>query len=244
MDSVTIQTTQNVSIDYPLAGAGLRIGSFFIDLTIFIVVYWIVALLLLKFADSLDDFSIIMFGALFSFLAYNFLMELFNRGQTLGKRIVGLRVIRLDGRDPTPADFLTRALFLLPDVIISWGITAVLLIVSGRNNQRLGDMVAGTVVIRTTVFNPFTLQEIMGITRREDYEPQFPGVQRFTNDDMLIVKNTLERLQRYGNPAHRQAVRQLAVRIAEELDIDPATVPLAPLKFLEVVLLDYIVLTR
>jgi hypothetical protein len=61
---------------------------------------------------------------------------------------------------------------------------------------------------------------------------------------MLIVKNTLERLQRYGNPAHRQAVRQLAVRIAEELDIDPATVPLAPLKFLEVVLLDYIVLTR
>jgi uncharacterized RDD family membrane protein YckC len=161
MDSVTIQTTQNVSIDYPLAGAGLRIGSFFIDLTIFIVVYWIVALLLLKFADSLDDFSIIMFGALFSFLAYNFLMELFNRGQTLGKRIVGLRVIRLDGRDPTPADFLTRALFLLPDVIISWGITAVLLIVSGRNNQRLGDMVAGTVVIRTTVFNQGALVSLL-----------------------------------------------------------------------------------
>lgn len=244
MDFVTIQTTQNVSIDYPLAGAMQRVGSFFIDLAIFVVAYWILALLLLTVSDSFDDFAIIVFGGLFSFLTYIFLMELFNRGQTLGKRIIGLRVIRLDGRDPTPADFLTRAIFLLPDVIISWGITAVLLIVSGRNNQRLGDMVAGTVVIRTTVFNPFTLQEIMGIAKREDYEPQFPGVQRFTNSDMLIVKNTLERQQRYGNAAHRQAVRQLAVRIAEELNIDPATVPLAPSKFLEVVLLDYIVMTR
>lgn len=244
MESVTIQTTQNVSIDYPLAGAGARIGSFFIDATIYTVGYWLLSLVLVNFIDSLDDFTSLMFGYLFLFLAYYFFLELFNRGQTLGKRIIGLRVIRLDGRDPTPADFLTRSVFLLPDVIVSSGIPALLLIVSGRYNQRLGDIVAGTVVIQTSIASTFTLEEIMGITNREDYDPEFPGVQRFTNADMMIVKHALQRLRRYGNTAHRQAVRQLAVKIADQLELDKKEVRYTPEKFLEVVLMDFIVLTR
>jgi len=187
MESVTIQTTQNVRIDYELAKAGSRIGAFFIDAVAFFVAYWIISLVLVNFMDSLDDFAILALGTLFGFLGYYFLLELFNRGQTIGKRVVGLRVIRLDGRDPTPADFLTRAVFLLPDVLISSGIPAVLLISSGRHNQRLGDMVAGTVVIQTAISSTFTLEEIMSITSREDHEPEFPGVQSFTNKDMMVV---------------------------------------------------------
>ncbi len=244
MESVTIQTTQNVSIDYQLASAGTRVGSFLIDATIFLIGYAILALLLANFIDSLDDFAILSFGIVFLFLAYYFFLELFNRGQTLGKRILGLRVIRLDGRDPTPADFLTRAIFLLPDVLLSTGIPAVLLIASGRHNQRLGDMVAGTAVIQSAISTTFTLDEIMGITNREDHDPEFPGVQRFTNADMMIVKHSLQRFRKYGNTAHRQAVRQLAVKIADELELDKAEVKYTPEKFLERVLLDFIVLTR
>lgn len=244
MESVTIQTTQNVSIDYPLAGAGARVGSFFIDATIYTIAYWLLSLVLVNFIDSMDGFASLTFGYLFLFLAYFFFLELFNRGQTLGKRIVGLRVIRLDGRDPTPADFLTRAIFLLPDVLLSSGIPALLLIISGRLNQRLGDIVAGTVVIQTSIVNTFTLEEIMGITNREDYDPEFPGVQRFTNADMMIVKHALQRLRRYGGTAHRQAVRQLAVKIADLLELDKKEVKYTPEKFLEIVLMDFIVLTR
>ncbi|TXF89558.1 RDD family protein [Neolewinella aurantiaca] len=244
MESVTIQTTQNVRIDYELAKAGSRMGAFFIDAIVFTIAYWILSMLLINFMDSLDDFAIIAFGSVFSFLGYYFLLELFNRGQTLGKKVVGLRVIRLDGRDPTPADFLTRSIFLLPDVILSSGIPAMLLISSGRHNQRLGDMVAGTVVIQTAISNTFTLEEIMGITRREDHEPEFPGVQRFTNHDMMVVKRTLQRSRQYGNPAHKQAVRKLAIRIADELELDKKEVKYTPEKFLDKVLLDFIVLTR
>lgn len=244
MESVTIQTSQNVRIDYPLAGTGARIGSFFIDAIIFIILYWIFALLMVQLMDSADDFSSLFLGLYFCFLAYYFFLEMFSRGQTLGKRIIGLRVIRLDGRDPTPADFLTRAIFLLPDVLLTAGIPAVVLIFTGRKNQRLGDIVAGTAVIQSSVASTFSLEEIMGITNREDHEPEFPGVQRFTNDDMMIVKHSLERMRKYGNAAHRQAVRQLAVRIAEQLNLDKAEVKYSPEKFLERVLLDYIVLTR
>jgi uncharacterized RDD family membrane protein YckC len=244
MESVTIQTTQNVSIDYALASSGSRVGSFFIDATIFLIAYSILTVVLASLIKSFDSLAIIGLLTTFVFLAYYFFLEMFSRGQTLGKRIIGLRVIRLDGRDPTPADFLTRAIFLLPDVIFSLGIPAVLLIASGRCNQRLGDIVAGTVVIQTSIATTFTLEEIMAITNREDYDPEFPGVQRFTNNDMMIVKRSLQRMRRYGNTAHRQAVRQLAVKIADQLELDKKEVKYTPEKFLEIVLMDFIVLTR
>lgn len=244
MESVTIQTTQNVRIDYQLAKAGSRLGAFFIDAVTFSVGFWIISLLLASLIRSTEAFSILAFGTIFSFLAYYFLLELFNRGQTIGKRVVGLRVIRLDGRDPTPADFLTRSVFLLPDVLLSSGIPALLLISSGRHNQRLGDIVAGTVVIQTSIANTFTLEEIMGITNREDHEPEFPGVQKFTNQDMMVVKHALQRSRKYGNEAHKLALRKLAIRIADELELDKKEVKYTPEKFLEKVLLDFIVLTR
>lgn len=244
MESVTIQTTQNVSIDYSLAKTGTRVGSFFIDLIFMLVVYWILAALLLNMISGIDEMVLIAFGPLFSFILYYFLIEMFNRGQTIGKKVVGIKVIRLDGKDPTPADFLTRAIFLLPDVVLSAGIPAVLLISSGRHKQRLGDMVAGTAVIQSTVSAAFTLEEIMGIRNRDDHEPEFPNVQRFTDEDMMIVKQTLARSQQYGNTAHRQAVRQLAIRLADQMEIDKAEVKHTPEKFLQVLLLDYIVLTR
>jgi uncharacterized RDD family membrane protein YckC len=243
MASVTIHTTQNVSIDYELAKTGTRIGSFMIDLIILIIIYF---LLVTTMAGLLDFFDGTVFGLLplFLILLYFFFSEMLSRGQTLGKRIVGLRVIRLDGQDPTPADFLTRAVFLLPDVIFSGGVPAVLLVSSSRHAQRLGDIVAGTVVIHTSASTSFTLEEIMSIRNRDDHEPEYPGVQRFTDADMMVVKQALARWRRYGNPAHRRAVRQLAVKMADILELDKAAVPHSPEKFLEILLLDYIVLTR
>jgi len=245
METITIQTTQNVRIDYELGKTGSRIGSFFIDTLLFLVVYYVLVFLLLAVAPRAEYLdSLFTYGPLFGFMAYYYLLELFNRGQTLGKRIVGLKVIRLDGRDPTPADFLTRALFLLPDIIFSLGLPAVILVATGRHKQRLGDIVAGTAVIQSSISSTFTLEEIMGIRKREDYEPEFPGVQQYTDEDMMTVKQSLSRLRKYSNPAHRQAVRQLAVKMADQLGLDKKAITYKPEKFLEVLLMDYIVLTR
>lgn len=244
MESVTIQTTQNVRIDYELAKTGSRIGSFLIDLAIFAISFNLSVALLSAILSSATTEVLLFYGNLFFFLLYYFLLELFNRGQTLGKRIVGIKVIRLDGRDPTPADFITRAVFLLPDVVFSAGIPAVLLVASGRHKQRLGDIISGTVVIQSAVSSTFTLREIMAIRNREDHEPEFPEVQRFTDADMMVVKHALGRMRKYGNPAHRQVVRQLALKLADQMALEKAEVTYTPEKFLEKLLLDYIVLTR
>lgn len=244
MESVTIRTTQNVSIDYDLAKTGSRIGSFFIDAALFLISYNVFIALLSSLLPFLFSELLFGYGNLVFFLVYYYLMEQFNRGQTLGKRIVGIKVIRLDGRDPTPADFITRAIFLLPDVIFSSGIPAVLLISSGRHKQRMGDIIAGTVVIQSSVSTAFTLREIMAIRNRDDHEAEFPEVQRFTDADMMVVKHALARARKYNNLAHRQAVRTLAVRLADQMGLDKTEVKYTPEKFLDRLLLDYIVLTR
>lgn len=248
MESVTIRTTQNVSIDYDLAKTGTRIGGFVIDLVIFAICYNILIALLSSGFGTISGHGIwealFTYGNLGFFLLYYYLMEMFNRGQTLGKRIVGTKVIRLDGRDPTPADFITRAIFLMPDIVFSMGIPAVLLVSSGRHKQRMGDIVAGTAVIQSSVSSSFTLREILAIRNREEHEAEFPEVQRFTDQDMMVVKHALARLRKYRNPAHAQVVRTLSVRLADQMGLDKKEIKYTPEKFLDRLLLDYIVLTR
>lgn len=246
METVSIQTTQNVTIDYELAKASTRVGGYLIDLILYSVTWFFLGMLLgVIFYDFFDLSAQTIFGTFFfGFLAYYFLLETFNRGQTVGKRATGTRVIRLDGRDPTPADFMARSIFLLVDAVFSFGIPAVLLISSSKNKQRFGDMVGGTAVIVARPTQTFTLKEILSIRNRDDHEPEFPGVQKFTDADMMVVKQTLTRLRRYRNPGHKQACRQLSLKLVEQLELDPKAVPYGPEKFLERILLDYIVLTR
>ncbi|OAV43451.1 RDD family protein [Lewinella sp. 4G2] len=244
LDTITIQTTQNVSIDYDLAKVGARIGAFLIDLVILIILFWLLILALDGLDVDFEESFLFMIGPLTYMIFYFFLFETFNRGQTPGKKLIGLKVIRRDGRDPTPGDFLARAIFLLVDVVFTSGIAAILLIASGKNKQRLGDMSAGTVVIQANTNSIFSLEEIMNIKNRNDYEPVFPGVQRFTDDDMMIVKQSLNRMRKYNNPAHRQAVRTLALHLAGLLDLPANELKYTPEKFLETILLDYIVITR
>jgi len=244
MAAVTIHTTQNVRIDYETATVGARIGAFIIDLLLLFVSYSLLVLLAgLLEIESLSE-SVIILGSIFYILAYFFLWEMLSRGQTAGKKLIKLRVIRLDGRDPTPADFLVRAVFLIVDVLISLGMMAVLLIVTGQHKQRLGDLVARTVVISTATTGGVTLSDILTIRNREQHEARFPAVQYMTDEDMLVVKQCLLRYRRYRNPAHRQALQQLATRMRDLLEIAPQEIDLSEEAFLEALLLDYIVLTR
>lgn len=247
MAVITINTTQNVSIDYEVAGLGIRIGAFFVDLLVIVVSYFFLAILLVNGEILVGDEAIFLVGPLFYTIAYFFFSEMLSRGRTPGKRLLKLRVIRMDGRDPTPADFLTRAVFHLLDSLLTLGMLAILLILVMEPPRRLGDLVAGTVVIHTNRFGGVSLADILTIRNREDHETTYPAVQRFTDEDMLIVKECLLRYRRYNNEAHREAVRLLAQRMGKLLELPAGEIPTLTKKqvdFLQRLLLDYIVLTR
>ncbi len=243
MAIVTIHTSQNVRIDYEAATLGVRIGAFLLDVLATVVSYGLfVLLLVLLEVDGISEQITFVFGPIFYTLLYFFFLEMITRGQTLGKALLKLRVMRLDGRDPTPADYLGRAVFLLVDVLFSFGMLAVLLILIGSRRQRLGDVVSGTVVIQTTAYGGVSLADVLTIRRRDEHEPTYPNVQRLTDEDLLLVKQTILRYRRYRNDGHRQALDLLARRMGELLGVDE--LPEDREAFLQEVLLDYIVLTR
>ena len=77
---------------------------------------------------------------------YHFLMELFNHGQSVGKMVMRIRVVKKDGTTPGIGDFFMRWLLQLVDLGFS-GVGALVILIS-KNSQRLGDLAAGTMVIQ------------------------------------------------------------------------------------------------
>ncbi len=249
MRSIDITTTQNVTIEYELAPLRERILAFFLDLMIVGIGYiLLIQLLLMIFANLLSsgDFGwlilllILPYGVLF---AYNLLFEILNIGQTPGKMAMSIKTVRLDGKDPEWSDVLLRALLHLVDSIFSAGVIGSLLIKISAKSQRFGDMAAGTTVIKLPgAMSGFRLDSILNISSLETYQPFYPQVRELHESDMIFIKNTLARSQRYPNQAHHEAIEDLVSHLMPLLKIEQR--PYDRVEFLKTLLRDYIVLTR
>ncbi|MEL7247686.1 MAG: RDD family protein [Bacteroidota bacterium] len=246
MQTIDLQTTQNVTIEYELATLGERTLAIIIDLVVVSVGYFLLTLLVTAAFDiTWSAFQAGIFGfvvPLACFIIYNFLYELLSHGQSIGKKALGIQVVRLDGEEPVPADYLLRALFYFVDLLATIGILGGLLISSTPRRQRLGDMTAGTAVIKMRPTSRFGLSDILKISSLADYEPAYPEVRQFSEKDMLLIKNTIARYQQYPNDANRRLVFELAKQLAQQLDAGEAYRNAT--EFLKTLIRDYIVLTR
>ncbi|MBO71999.1 MAG: RDD family protein, partial [Flavobacteriales bacterium] len=90
--------------------------------------------------------------------------------------------------------------------------------------------------------NQMSIKDVLKIKTQENYEPKYEGVVRFTEEDMLLLKNTLDRAKTNPNKHYKKLLALLTEKICKELDIKK--VPKKRTKFLKTILNDYIVLTR
>ena len=134
-------------------------------------------------------------------MLYDLLFEYFYNGQNLGKRIVRIKVVKLDGTPASFGNYLIRWVFRIVDNVLVWGAVSVItLIVNGRG-QRLGDIAAGTTVIR--ISKKVTLSQTLFATVPENYVPVYPAVKLLTEKDIEIVKDVMRFYQNnnyYTNP--------------------------------------------
>jgi uncharacterized RDD family membrane protein YckC len=160
-----ISTAEHVGISYEVAGIGNRVLAAFIDLLIiativlglsFIVLRAVVPALRVPPSVALSVAALIIVGLyLLLPFAYWVVLETFWNGQTLGKRMVGIRVLRDDGAPVGFFAIATRALLRILDLVPVLLPVDIVLMVATRKGQRLGDLVAGTVVVKARVERDF-----------------------------------------------------------------------------------------
>jgi uncharacterized RDD family membrane protein YckC len=150
LESRTIITPEGVELELPLAGLGTRFLAIMIDL----LIAFTAALIAIIFAASLaGELGLAIAGALtilVFYLGYQVVFEVAGGGRTLGKRAAGIRVV-MDGGAPVGLRAsLIRATFLLLEGLSLLYFPAIVTVLASRNNQRIGDHAAGTLVVRDT----------------------------------------------------------------------------------------------
>ncbi len=156
-DRLTIETPEGVSIDLTLAGLGSRLGATVID-----VVLQGILLLAVTIAISLagavvsPDLGVFLLGVgtlvvVAIVVGYYIVFEALNGGRTPGKAAFGIRVVTVDGSALTLTAVTLRTLMRLIDFLPAAYAIGAIAVVTSTRNQRLGDLVAGTVVVRDRI---------------------------------------------------------------------------------------------
>lgn len=246
MKSIEITTTQQVTIEYELARLRERGLAWFLDLMLVLLGYFILVQLLSALLGDLLSSGmsgiVVVVLLLLGYFLYNIFFEIWNIGQTPGKIAMGIKVVRLDGKEPEWSDVVLRAVLHLVDSLFSFALIGAVLIKTTGKSQRLGDLAANTTVIRIRGGEQYRLSDILGISTLDNYQPTYPQVRTLSEQDMIFIKNVLTRWQRYPNPAHRAVADDLTEHLLPLLNI--AEPPANSLEFLRTLLRDYIVLTR
>jgi len=229
MQNVQIKTPFNVNVDIQHAGVGWRFLAFALDIIFVIIYIRVLTYVFFSFfglnSDLWNDgsdvyydmntfleiiFTIFLFPALF----YSLWTEFLFNGQTFGKMICRIRVVKINGYHAGFTEYFTRWAFRLIDfwtgmflvffmipvfgqetagilgslITMMSGFVAFFLIIRTKNSQRLGDIVAGTTVLKLKEKHSIDitiLEEVL-----DTYVPQYSQVMKLTDNDARIIKDT------------------------------------------------------
>lgn len=237
MGNIQIATAFNIDLEFELAAFHKRLFAYLIDFMI-LILYAISMKYVLHSSfptfmrdNAAADILVISIPMLF----YSLLTELWMNGQTIGKRLMRIRVISLDGDEPTFGQFLLRWItkffewpFLFSYVLYSaasfeiaiittalLGIAVVITISVTPRNQRLGDLAAGTVVVNTRSAMSISDTVFMDISN-ENYKVLFPEVMRLSDGDINTIKTVLMQARKRNN--HDMCYR-VEAKVKEVLNI-------------------------
>jgi uncharacterized RDD family membrane protein YckC len=149
-DRVRIATPEGLDVELTLAGIGSRFIAATFDLTLQLSVLIAAGFLLGVIGGDADGWQRAAFAIVFFliFFGYDVLFEVRSRGRTLGKRWTGLRVVRTGGQPITFVPSCVRNVMRLVDILPGMYAIGMLSIFVTKKNQRLGDLAAGTLVVR------------------------------------------------------------------------------------------------
>lgn len=266
MSAIKVPTNFNIELEFEVPEFYRRMLALIIDMVLEFF-YFKIAIEVMKSAqdNSWDGDSYLNNEAIWSTLMlpiafYHLLMEITMNGQSVGKKIMGLRVVDEMGGKASISQFLIRWLLRISDLwmILLWFILAylsyfgtrgntellfiavlgfaflitdIVLVVSSKKGQRIGDILAHTIIIRT---NPRSdIEQTVFQEVSDNYVPLFPQIMKLSDKDINAIKSILETAKKKGD---FNMAANAAEKIKNHLSINTA---MSPFEFLETLLKDY-----
>ena len=248
MLSVKLDTGFNIEVAFPISPFHRRMFAWCIDVLLMFL-YGLVCEKLFGFLPEKKaantEWLVVLIGL--PVLFYYPLMEILTNGQTVGKRLLGIRVITLEGGQATVSQYLLRWVFRTADFPV-WIFAAIFTgalpwycsiltfsgigcVIMSHKSQRIGDIIAGTIVIFTR--SKTSWQDTVFIEVEAGYKPRYPEVMRLSDKDLNSLKSIIEAVKKNNN---REIAFRISERIKSKLSMQADQ---DPLEFLETLLKDY-----
>ncbi|PQJ78345.1 RDD family protein [Polaribacter porphyrae] len=263
MKTLQIKTAQNVAIKFTLANVFQRLLAFIVDNIVKVAyIYFGIEILgfdMFRAAFDGDSWTLRAMDVLF-FLPvtfYSLYTEILLDGQTLGKKLLHIKVINIDGFKPTITDYIMRWFLRIVDfnlftllfvyvaslglndayvlimLIFMFGkLVGFFLILFTNNNQRFGDIIANTIVIFLKDEVRFSHTILMDI--KDSYKPTYPNVIKLSDNDARIIKETFKTAAKFND---YKTLIKLRSKIIEVADIK--SIHKSDKEFIDTVLKDY-----
>jgi uncharacterized RDD family membrane protein YckC len=246
MKTIHFATSQHVSVEFELAHPMLRLGASLLDLLALVIYEVIIGMIFgVTFNSKIGNESIFtvlsFFIFTFPFLLYSPIFEYFTNGKSLGKMICGIRVVHVNGENAGFKEYFTRWLFRVPDLWMSGGFIALFFSSTSETSQRLGDMMANTLVINSRTSSTVSLTRLVN-NLNQNSEVTYNNLTQFTDTEMLAIKKSIERVRLRPTEQNKAMVIATAERMSTLLGFDK--LPEKPIPFLTKIVKDYVIQTR
>jgi uncharacterized RDD family membrane protein YckC len=249
MSIVKLDTGFNIEVEFPVSPFHKRAIAWCLDILIQLIYMWMGQKIIVTFIDphwvsSLGWLTVLL---VLPVLLYEVVLESTLQGQTIGKKIMGIKVISADGGQPSVSQFIIRWLFRMIDFPLwiigavtagDWPWWASIFIFSGviavfatEKTQRVGDLLAGTIIIDTK--NKTSWEDTIFMDVAEDHKPTFPEVMKLTDRDINSIKQVFESAKKDRNNEYASRVAE-KIKTALQIQTD-----MEPFDFIELLLKDY-----
>ena len=240
METIDVITSQHVTIKYQAATvverlAALLLDFFFIGIYFSAIIYTLFEIIDISVMKSENDVLAITLLILFWLpaFAYHFLFESMLGGRTPGKMILKIKVTNIDGSTPGIGAYFLRWVLMLIDFYIISPVIGAAFILFSNYHQRIGDMAAGTIVIKTNQSILLNLDDSY-YDFPDNYQPTFINVDKLSEGQAVFIMKLL--IEPKQSRAVDNSVSELASKVKTILNVNPE---MDDRRFLETVLRDY-----
>jgi uncharacterized RDD family membrane protein YckC len=252
-------TNFNIELEFPAAPFHRRLFAWILDIIILILYGYLALEVINWFSLSVGNRSSIAIFVilLIPMLTYHLICEATMNGQSFGKKIMGIRVVNENGGQPGIGQLTVRWLIRTSDIMafslilsipvaaasgngkyfwqmaipLGLFITDVILVNASKKQQRLGDMLGHTLLIKSS--QKHSIHDTVFLNIADTYKPSFPQVMQLSDRDMNSLKSILDTAKKRGD---FNLAALASDKIKNHLKIETS---LSPFDFLEILLKDY-----